>query len=1116
MLKNWARITLIVIWVVVLLATVGAWNPFVSLPALLKYSVLTVFGAAIFGALIILIQFYILLAVIFPLPPRADAKAPKGIWRTMLPFLFAEPRINSKAPLTLNDLIGNDQAKLEIKEIVDMIAYPEKFEASGAIVPRGMLFVGPPGVGKTLFARAIANDVGIPFYVVEGGSISGIIMGMGVLKLKTIFAKLRRHKKAILFIDEIDSIGSRRSQDRGMGGIMDMNMTLNTLLTEMDGFKGSNVIIIGATNNDGILDPALMRAGRMDRKIYFQLPNQDERKDLFAYYLSKVKSADDVNLPELAKLTQNHSPAEIATVVNEASLISLRKDGPGLINQDCLEKALIRAAVGVERSLVGSGVEIANADPSIRLDDVMGIDDVKQDILEIIDFLKHGDELRKIGAKVPRGVLLIGPPGVGKTMLTKAMANEANVPFFGLSASHFKSAFAGEGTARIKALYSQARKSPAAIIFIDEIDAIAGTMTDMGNNRTDTLNQLLIELDGISRGNVITIGATNNESNLDPAFMRSGRFDRKCYVGLPDKESRKKIIKKYLGQIKMASEPDLDKLATQSANFSGADIAAAVNEAAILAVRKGKQHVEEADLEAACDRVSVTAGHKMNNSGISFSRVADVDVKLEDVKGMEEAKAEASEVVALLKNVDLIADSGLKAPKGLLLVGPPGTGKTMLAKAIANEAGVPFYALSGSDFVQVWVGLGAQRVRAVYEQARRSGKPAIVFIDEIDAIGAKRGVDMGAGGKQEMNNTLNQFLVELDGFGKHRVLTIGATNNPQMLDSALLRPGRFDRRIDVPLPNLEGREAILKHYLKKVKLDETVNIIEIARFTVFKSGADLASIVNEAGLRAIRHGRTALSQVDLIESLERLNHGIAYSRQIILKELYATAYHEAGHAIVSYFRNRRQRIKLVTVVPRGWALGYVSPVDKDEFGPKTKEDLLSDIEVALGGYSAEKIYMKTTTAGVSSDLSYVGQIASSMIREWGMGSFVFNTAEAFAPDGARYAPQYKCSDATDREIELEIKGLVNSSLENVNQLLKDHWVQLEKIAEELVSRETLYYRDLVSILEPHRTDEDVERELSAMEDRKLVGKQPLISLHGIGAGAVNPVNPTNNRLTDLE
>jgi len=1119
-MKSWAKWTLLILWTVLLFATTQYWNPFASLPALLKYTVVSVVASAIFGALVILIQYYLLISIIFPLPPRADSRAPKSFWKRVFPFLFKRPPINPKAPTRLDEVIGNTQAKQEIREVIDMLAHPDSYAASGADVPKGMLFVGPPGVGKTLFARAIANEVGVPFYVVEGSSLSGLIMGLGVLKLKTIFGKLKKHGKAILFIDEIDSMGARRQSDRGFGGVADMNMTLNTLLTEMDGFTGSSILVIGATNNDGILDPALMRAGRMDRRIYFQLPNPAERGELFRYYLGKVICDVNIDLDELAKLTVNYSGAEIANAVNEAALISKRPGGPGKVTMQTIEEALVRIAVGLERTLVGSGIEIGNADASIRLADVIGIDDVKQDVSEIVDFLQHGDDLRKIGARIPKGLLFIGPPGVGKTMLAKAIANEAGVPFFGLSASYFQSAFAGEGAGRIRALYGQARKSPASIIFIDEIDAISGTMAETGNNRTSALNQLLIELDGLTRSNVITIGATNAEQSLDPAFMRSGRFDRKCYIGLPDAEARKKIFAKYLRDIKLASEPDLDKLARQTTNFSGADIAAAVNEAAIIAVRHGKKHVEEVDLEQAVDRVSVTAGHKLNTYGMNLARVPDIEVRLSDIKGMEEAKAEAAEVVALLKHAETVRETGLKSPKGVLLVGRPGTGKTMLAKAIANEAGVPFYALSGGDFQSMWAGVGSNRVRAVYEQARRSGKPAIVFIDEIDAIGSKRGIDLGGGAIQDSNKTLNQLLVEMDGFGKHKVLTIGATNNPKLLDAALLRPGRFDRRIDVPLPNLEGREAILNYYLKKVKVDDTVSALDVARMTVFSSGADLANVVNEAGLISIRDGRSLLSQRDLIQAIQRVQFGMSYHRHVLVKELMATAYHEAGHAMVCYFRDRRDMIQAVTIVPSGSALGYMWPVAKEDYVQQNKLEYLVDIEVSLGGYAAESLYMETTTSGVSADLENVSRIASAMVRQWGMGEFKFNTDTAFRDQGdGRTSP---ASPETERAIELQIKQIVDSCLKNVEALLSSHRAQLDRLAQALVEKETLYYRDLVGILEPARSAEEVEREMLQLAERKLVGKPPVINLEAIGSlpgssaangGANGPRggNPANNR-----
>lgn len=1108
-MKSWARWTFLILWTVGLILTAQYWNPFASMPAFLKYAVVTLVVAVIYGACLIIIQFYIMLSVIFPLPPRADSKAPKSIWMRWFKWLYKESPISPSAPKTLDEMTGNDKAKQEIREVIDIIQKSKHYEDSGAQVPKGMLFVGPPGVGKTLFARAIANEAGVPFYVIDGGGVAGIFMGLGVLKLKTLFRKLKQHDRAILFIDEIESMGSRRSQDAGFGGIADMNMTLNTLLTEMDGFSGSRIMVIGATNNDAMLDPALMRAGRMDRRIYFQMPTPEERSGLFKYYLSKVACDDNVDFEQITMLTANYSPAEIANVVNEAALISRRPGNPNTITTDMILQALDRVSVGLERSLTNSGVELVNHDPSVKFADVIGVDDIKQEVVEIVDFLQRGDDLRRIGAKIPKGILLIGPPGVGKSMLAKAIANEAGVPFYGLSASYLSGM--GFGAQRIKALYTQARQSPAAIVFIDEIDAI-------GTSRTNSLNQLLVELDGLGRSNVITIGATNMEEDLDSAFYRSGRFDRKVFIGVPDAHSRGLIFEKYLKKISLASLPDLTKLGKLSFNFSGADIAAACNEAAILAVRKGKSQVTEEELEEAIDKVMVTAGHKLNVAGMNLSRIPDLEITLDDLKGVEEAKAEAAEVVAMLKNMKAVEAFGLKPTKGVLLVGPPGTGKTMLAKAIANEAGVQFYSLSGGDFQSMWAGVGSNRVKAVYERARRSGKPAIVFIDEIDAIGGRRGFDLGGGAIQDSNKTLNSLLVELDGFGKHKILTIGATNSMDMLDKALLRPGRFDRHIDVPLPNLEGREAILTKYLEKFKVSPNVHVMEIARMTFLQAGADLANVVNEAGLMAIREGRLEITHSDMIRAIQRVSFGMSRSQHIGVKELYETAYHEAGHTIVSYFRNRKERIQVVTIVPTGRALGYMWSVDKEDrfVSGANKQDYLVDIEVSLGGYAAESLYMETTTSGVSQDLSNVGRIARSMIRSWGMGSFAFNADNAFAAAGK----WEKGSPDTEREIELEIKKIVDDCLENVRNLLREKRKELDLIAHGLVEKETLFYKDLVHILEPNKTDEQINTEIATLSERKLVGTAPIVNLEFLpGLTQIGqqggPGNPENNKVTDF-
>jgi ATP-dependent Zn protease len=304
-----------------------------------------------------------------------------------------------------------------------------------------------------------------------------------------------------------------------------------------------------------------------------------------------------------------------------------------------------------------------------------------------------------------------------------------------------------------------------------------------------------------------------------------------------------------------------------------------------------------------------------------------------------------------------------------------------------------------------------------------------------------------------------------------------------MLDGALLRPGRFDRRIDVPLPNLEGREAILEAYLKKTKSDETVRPLDIARMTVFKAGADLQNIVNEAGLIAIRDNRFAISQEDLILATQRVSMGMAYSRKILTSELQATAYHEAGHAMVCYYRNRRDRIQILTIVPRGPALGYLWSVEKEDYVQQNMHEYLVDIEVSLGGYAAENLHMETTTSGVSSDLKHVATIARAMVRDC----------------ETRGNRKYAGSPETERELEVETKQIVEGCLKNVQDLLRSRRAQLDQLAQKLLEKETLFYEDIASILEPERSKEEIKKEIELLAERRLVGKPPIIDFENFGS-----------------
>ena len=430
-----------------------------------------------------------------------------------------------------------------------------------------------------------------------------------------------------------------------------------------------------------------------------------------------------------------------------------------------------------------------------------------------------------------------------------------------------------------------------------------------------------------------------------------------------------------------------------------------------------------------------------------------------DVAGQEEAKHELQEVVEFLKSPDRFTAIGAKIPKGVLLVGMPGTGKTLMAKAVAGEAGVNFFHMSGSDFVEMFVGVGASRVRDLFEQGRQNS-PCILFIDEIDAVGRTRGAGYG-GGHDEREQTLNQLLVEMDGFDtKDAVIVIAATNRADVLDPALLRPGRFDRQVVVDMPDVKEREAIIKIHCQKIKLDTTVDLNRIAKATPGSSGADLANMVNEAALFAARRGQTEVGMEDFEEARDKILMGVARRSKVIQpKEKLATAYHEAGHALLHYHLKDTDPLHKVSVVPRGRALGVAFSLPDEDKYSRGKNWLLDRIKICYGGYAAEELVFGETTTGVQNDLEQATTLARRMVTEWGMSEKVGPMALGSEGEpiflGKEIATHKDYSEETARTIDSEIRRILGEGLEAVRQIFRAHRDELDKLANELVAKETL-------------------------------------------------------------
>ena len=498
------------------------------------------------------------------------------------------------------------------------------------------------------------------------------------------------------------------------------------------------------------------------------------------------------------------------------------------------------------------------------------------------------------------------------------------------------------------------------------------------------------------------------------------------------------------------------------------------------------------------------AGGQIFNIGKSKASLFDSESKIkltfEDVAGLDEAKEEVKEIVEFLKNPKKFTKLGGKIPKGALLVGPPGTGKTLLAKAVAGEAAVPFYSLSGSDFVEMFVGVGAARVRDLFKRANEKA-PCIVFIDEIDAIGRSRGRGQMPGSNDERENTLNSLLVEMDGFSTDSgVIILAATNRPDVLDSALLRPGRFDRQISIDKPDLIGREAIFKVHAKNIKLDSNVNLKHLAAQTPGFAGAEIANVCNESALIAARKNKNFVEMDDFQDAIDRVIGGLEKKSKIISpEEKKIVAYHEAGHAITGWFLKYADPLVKVSIVPRGIAaLGYAQYLPKEQYLYQT-EQLLDDMCMALGGRAAEELVFGKISTGALSDLERITKMAYSMVTMYGMNNVIGNIS-FFDSKKTEYNFTKPYSDSTAEKIDYEVKRIVEKAYQRTINLLKEKKDKLEIIAKELLRKEILFQSDI----------------------EKLIGKRPFktpdIKLGKENIDKVdenNSVNKENERNNDL-
>ncbi|MEM2027964.1 MAG: CDC48 family AAA ATPase, partial [Candidatus Bathyarchaeia archaeon] len=523
----------------------------------------------------------------------------------------------------------------------------------------------------------------------------------------------------------------------------------------------------------------------------------------------------------------------------------------------------------------------------VTYEDIGGLKEQIQRIREMVELpLRHPEIFQRLGIDPPKGVLLHGPPGCGKTLLAKAVANESDAYFISINGPEIMNKFYGESEARLREIFQQAQQNAPSIIFIDEIDAIAPKREEVtGEVERRVVAQLLALMDGLSeRGNVIVIGATNRPNAIDPALRRPGRFDREIEIGIPDKQGRYEILVIHTRGMPLSEDVDLKRLAEITHGFTGADLAALCREAAMKALRR---YLPEIDLEQ--ERVPAEVLEKMEvkmedflNAFKEITPTALREVAIEvptvhwdDIGDLEDVKQELKEAVEWpIKNPEMFKRMGIKPPKGILLFGPPGCGKTLLAKAVATESEANFISIKGPEVLSKWVGESERAIREVFRKARMSA-PAVIFFDEIDSLVPRRGLGYGDSGVTE--RVISQLLTEIDGISTlEDVVVLAATNRPDLIDPAILRPGRFDRLVYVPSPNDEGRLAILKIHTKDMPLSKDVDLKVLASMTKGYSGADIEALCREAALIALRRDTNAkeVTMSDFQEAMKRVGPSI--------------------------------------------------------------------------------------------------------------------------------------------------------------------------------------------------------------------------------------------------
>jgi ATP-dependent metalloprotease FtsH len=960
----------------------------------------------------------------------------------------------------LKDLSGYSSVKPKAQLFVNLLNQQEAHSKVKANAPKGLILYGVNDNNADELALSIGKSWAKHVIVVDAVDVNG--WDIGRLRISDLFSESINYAPTVIIIKNIDYI-------MPIPHFADFSILQpkERLYKFLDDIQETNqpVLIVGITHDIYKIDPSAFLPGRFENVIFVDYPNLSERVEIFQSLL-KMNNIKQVDPLFYAKKTDGYSREYLKAMVNQSKIIATKNKNARVDNK-IFEEAFVAVTANraemMEKTKLAAGSDlyqlISPNEINSKFSDISGQEAAKEKLEKVIKDI-HDNK------KKAQGILLYGPPGTGKTTLARAFAGEANTNFINVSGSEFITRWVGEGATRIRKLFEFARNHRPCVIFIDEFDALGVKRTDEGSGsareEAHIVNQLLSELDNLDEernSGVYIIAATNRLHVIDEALMRPGRFDLKIELTLPNEAERKQFIERLLNENNISLAFNITEAVKLTKGFSQAELDSLFAQSIEEVQKQKKKQLTRSDLENFIGEINQ---HMMSLSkaevdlAFEIYRPSQLKANFKSIIGLDDVKKELSQMSFFLDNSEKLDSLGVKIPKGWIFYGPPGTGKTSLARALAGESGVTFITTTGSAFVEQWVGLGAQRVRELFAIAR-DYKPCIVFIDEIDALAMKRSSE--AGSSQEYAQTVNEFLAELDNIDSDRnagIVVIGATNRIDNIDEAVLRPGRLGKKIYIRLPTLVEREQLLKLFLSKIKIPNSVELKKLSGATIGFSGADLENLVNETALSVIEKSGNKITMYDIEQTKENILYGRSViSARVQPKEKERTAYHEAGHALVGIASTHYPyKFYKITLNLRDETLGITHFYEEEEHYSQTRLSLMDIISTKLAGKIAEEIVYgaNTVTSGPAGDLKDATLIARNMVMEYGMGA-----------KGSYIAYEY-LRDVPENEVNQQVQAILNECAQNARKILENNRAKLDKLAKTLLEKEVLNYEDVIKIM----------------------------------------------------